>query len=262
MNELNREEKAQVVASVVERLERTQTVVAADFRGLNVAQISELRLKLRDADAEMTVVKNTLSRRAADQAGHQTLVPYLTGPTGLVWVNGDVAAAAKVLDDFAKAHATVFSVRGGIMDGADLDPGVIKQLASLPSRDVLLAKLAGGVAAPLTGLAGGLNALLSTLARTLSAVAGSGQLATGEASASAADSSASDEPASDTAADESTSDESADAQAHADGSETEAAADAAPDGDEAPDSNDSDSSADADESTDGAADGDAETPES
>lgn len=185
VKQLNREEKAQVIADVVERLERTGTVVAADFRGLSVAALADLRGKLREADAEMTVVKNTLSKRAADQVGRDALVPYLTGPTGLVWVNGDPAAAAKVLSDFAKAH-DVFSVRGGILDGEDLPEGSIKALAALPSRDVLLARLAGGIAAPLTGLAGGLQALITTMARTLAAVQTSGQLAAGEAPASEA----------------------------------------------------------------------------
>lgn len=168
-------------------MERTGTVVAADFRGLSVADISELRTKLRDADAEMTVVKNTLSRRAADQVGgREALTPYLTGPTGLVWVNGDPAAAAKVLDEFAKEHEETFSVRGGILDGDDLPVSALKQLASLPTRDVLLAKLAGGIAAPLTGLAGGLQSLISTFARTLGAVQASGQLAEGSAPAESA----------------------------------------------------------------------------
>lgn len=131
-----------MVADTVERLSKTSTVVAADFRGLTVAQVAELRSKLRDADAEMTVVKNTLSRRAVDESGHSALLPYLTGPTGLVWVNGDPAGAAKVLSDFGKAH-DVFSVRGGMLDGADLNEASLKQLASLPSRDVLLSQLAG-----------------------------------------------------------------------------------------------------------------------
>ncbi len=164
-------------------MERTGTVVAADFRGLSVADITELRTKLRDADAEMTIIKNTLSRRAADQVGRDALTPYLTGPTGLVWVNGDPAAAAKVLSDFAKEHEETFSVRGGTLDGEDLPLAALQQLASLPSRDVLLAKLAGGIAAPLTGLAGGLQSLISTFARTLGAVQASGQLAEGSAPA-------------------------------------------------------------------------------
>ncbi len=183
MNTLNREEKAQVIADVVERLERTSTVVTADFRGLSVAELAELRGKLREADAEMTVVKNTLTRRAADQTGHSALLPYLTGPTGLVWVNGDPASAAKALSDFAKAHDATFSMRGGMLDGADLDESSLKTLASLPSKGVLLAQLAGGIAAPLTGLAGGLQSLISTMARTLSAVASSGRLGASESPA-------------------------------------------------------------------------------
>lgn len=249
MNKLNRDEKAQVVAEVVERFGRTTTVVTADFRGLTVAELAELRGKLREADAEMTVVKNTLSRRAADQTGNAALLPYLEGPTGLVWVNGDPAAAAKVLSDFAKAHEERFSMRGGMLDGADLDLASLGTLASLPSRDVLLAKLAGGIAAPLTGLAGGLQSLISTMARTLSAVAASGQLAAGEAPAAeapAAEAPAAEAPAAEApaeavpAADAPVEDTSADA-APADDSpaddapaEEPAADEAAPAADDAP----------------------------
>lgn len=237
-----------MVADTVERLSKTSTVVAADFRGLTVAQVAELRSKLRDADAEMTVVKNTLSRRAVDESGHSALLPYLTGPTGLVWVNGDPAGAAKVLAEFGKAH-DVFSVRGGMLDGADLNEASLKQLASLPSKDVLLSQLAGAVAAPLTGLAGGLQALISTMARTLSAVASSGQLAAGEAPAEAAPA-VEEAPAAEAVADEAPADEAPAAEAPADEATTEEAAPAA---DDAP----ADAAAEGD-----AGDGEAETPES
>jgi large subunit ribosomal protein L10 len=203
---LNRDEKAQVVAEVAGRLEATDTVVTADFRGLTVAELAQLREKLREADAEMTVVKNTLSRRAAEQTGRSALVQYLTGPTGLVWVNGDPARAAKALSDFEKAHQAVFTIRGGVLGAEDLPPESIVRLASLPSREQLLAQLAGGIAAPLTGLAGSLSSLIGTLARTLAAVQGSGALAPGEALAqepaaeSPAPEAAADAPAADTAA--------------------------------------------------------------
>jgi large subunit ribosomal protein L10 len=203
---LNRDEKAQVVAEVAGRLEATDTVVTADFRGLTVAELAQLREKLREADAEMTVVKNTLSRRAAEQTGRSALVQYLTGPTGLVWVNGDPARAAKALSDFEKAHQAVFTIRGGVLGAEDLPPESIVRLASLPSREQLLAQLAGGIAAPLTGLAGSLSSLIGTLARTLAAVQGSGALAPGEAPAqepaaeSPAPEAAADAPAEDTAA--------------------------------------------------------------
>lgn len=181
VTELNREEKSQVVAAVVERLERTEAVVAADFRGLTVAELADLRGRLREAEAVMTVVKNTLSRRAVDQTGREALRPYLEGPTGLVWVNGDPARAAKALSDFAKDHQEVFSIRGGILGDGDLPAASILKLATLPSREQMLAQLAGGLAAPLSGLAGSLNALLGNLARTLAAVRDSGALAPGEA---------------------------------------------------------------------------------
>ena len=180
MTQLNREEKGQVVAGVVERLERTEAVVTADFRGLTVAELAELRGKLREADAEMTVIKNTLSRRAADQTGRSALLPYLQGPTGLVWINGDPARAAKALSDFAKAHEDVFTIRGGVLGQDDLPTQSILKLASLPSREQMLAQLAGGMIAPIAGLAGGMNALLSTFARALAAVRDSGALAPGE----------------------------------------------------------------------------------
>lgn len=233
-----------MVADTVERLEKTSTVVAADFRGLTVAQVAELRTKLRDADAEMTVVKNTLSRRAVDASGHSALLPYLTGPTGLVWVNGDPAGAAKVLSDFAKAH-DVFSVRGGMLDGADLNEASLKQLASLPSKDVLLSQLAGAVAAPLTGLAGGLQALISTMARTLTAVASSGQLAAGEAPAEAAPAAEAPVVEEAPAAEETPNDEAPAA--------SETTEEAAPAADDAP----ADAAAEGD-----AGDGEADTPES
>ncbi len=181
MTKLNRDEKGQVVAEVVERLERTETIVTADFRGLTVAELADLRGKLRDAEAEMTVVKNTLSRRAADQTGRSALLPYLEGPTGLVWVNGDPAQAAKALSDFAKAHKEVFTIRGGVLGSEDLPAASIVRLASLPSREQMLGQLAGALASPISGLAGRLTSLIGNMARVLAAVRDSGALAPGEA---------------------------------------------------------------------------------
>ena len=228
VTKLNRDEKAQVVAEVAGRLEATETVVTADFRGLTVAELAQLREKLREADAEMTVVKNTLSRLAAEQTGRSALVQYLAGPTGLVWVNGDPARAAKALSDFEKTHQEVFTIRGGVLGAEDLPADSIVRLASLPSREQLLAQLAGGIAAPLTGLAGGLSSLIGTLARTLAAVQGSGALAPGEAPApepaaeapvqeAPAEEAAAEAPASDAPA----ADEAPAADAHADAAPTD-----------------------------------------
>jgi large subunit ribosomal protein L10 len=135
-----------------------------------VKQLSELRIRLRAADAEYTVVKNTLARRAASQTGREALLPYLDGPTGLTWVSGDPATAAKALDGFASEHPAALTVKGGLLEGAELSPEDAARLAKLPSREQLLGRLAGGIASPLTGLAGGLSNLIGGLARTLAAV--------------------------------------------------------------------------------------------
>lgn len=132
--------------------------------------ISELRIGLADADTQFTVVKNTLARRAAQAAGREALVEHMVGPTGLAWVGGDPAVAAKVLDKFAAAHKETFTIKGGLLEGTTITTDEISRLAKLPSREQLLAQLAGGVAAPLTGLAGSLNALIGGLARSLGAV--------------------------------------------------------------------------------------------
>jgi large subunit ribosomal protein L10 len=169
VRQLNRDEKAEVIAELERRLGATGTILAADFRGLTVKQISELRGALRAADAEMTVVKNTLARRAATNTGREALLPYLDGPTGLVWVSGDPALAAKALNAYATQNDAL-AIRGGLLEGADIDAEGVKRLASLPSREQLIAQLAGGVASPLRGLAGAMNNLISGLARTLAAV--------------------------------------------------------------------------------------------
>lgn len=137
---------------------------------MTVKELSGLRVKLRDAGAGMTVVKNTLARRAADETGRAALLPYLTGPSGLVWAGGDAAQTAKILSDTAKAVGGRMSLKGGVMGDTDLPAEAVQALAALPSREVLLAQLAGGVAAPLTGLAGALNNLIGGLARSLGAL--------------------------------------------------------------------------------------------
>jgi len=128
------------------------------------------RGRLREADASFTVIKNTLARRAATDAGRDALLPLLEGPVGLLWVGGDPATAARVLKEFADGHDGKPAPKGGLLDGEELTVETILQLASLLPRDQLLGQLAGGIAAPLTGLAGGLNNLLAGLARTLAAV--------------------------------------------------------------------------------------------
>ena len=148
----------------------SDTIFAADYRGLTVKQMAELRTRLRAAETDFTVVKNTLARRAASATGRDALLSYLEGPTGLAWVGGDPAVAAKALNGFATEHPDALSVKGGLLDGADLPSADVVRLARLPSRDQLLGQLAGGIAAPLSGLAGSLNNLIGGLARSLGAL--------------------------------------------------------------------------------------------
>jgi large subunit ribosomal protein L10 len=159
-----------VVEEIAGRLRATEVVMAADFRGLTVKQLAELRRRLRDAEAEFTVVKNTLARRAAAESGRDGLDTLLIGPSGLIWVGGDPARAAKALNDFAREHSDRFTLKGGLLGAIALPRESIGRLASLPSREQLLAQLAGGIAAPLTGLATRLNGLVGGLARALAAL--------------------------------------------------------------------------------------------
>ena len=167
---LNRNDKSDAIAELAERLAASDTIIATDFRGLTVKELSELRVQLTAAQTEYSVVKNTLARRAAGDTGREALLPYLTGPTGLAWVKGDPAAAAKVLDEFAGKHSAAFAIKGGMLEGADLPVADVTRLAKLPSREQMLGQLAGGIASPLTGLAGGLQNLIGGLARSLGAL--------------------------------------------------------------------------------------------
>ncbi len=147
----------------------TNTVLAADFRGLSVKELSELRGALRGVEAGFTVAKNTLARRAANATGQEALLGFLNGPTGLVWVDGDAAVAAKVLNDFAQ-RLEHLELKGGLLEGRELSAAGLEHLATLPSREQLLAQLAGGVAAPLRGLAGAMNNMIAGLAQALNAL--------------------------------------------------------------------------------------------
>lgn len=169
MSTLNRDQKAQAIAALETRLGSTNTILSADFRGLTVKEFYALRTALRAAGAEMTVAKNTLARRAAASTDREALLPYMDGPTGLVWVDGDPAVAAKALADFAKTNPEL-QIKGGLLEGTDISADGITRLAALPSREQLLSQLAGGLAAPLYGLAGTMHQLIAGLARALAAV--------------------------------------------------------------------------------------------
>lgn len=166
---MNRDQKAAAIAEIADDLREAQAVFAVDPTGLSVSQAAEIRTALRGADARLRVVKNTLSERAADEAGVAELKELLQGPTALTFVRGDAAAAAKAISDYART-TDLLPFKGGFMDGAPLDVEQIKAIARLPSRDVLYGQLVGIVASPITGLARGLNALLSGVAIALGQV--------------------------------------------------------------------------------------------
>src|SRR4051794_22519534 len=166
---MNREQKAAAIAEIASDITESQAILAVDPTGLSVAQAAEIRAKLRDADARLRVTKNTLTIRAADEAGVESLKELLVGPTALTFVRGDAAAAAKAISDYSKT-TDLLPFKGGFMDGAPLTIDEIKAIAKLPSRDVLYGQLVGMVAAPITGLARGLNALLSGVAIALDQV--------------------------------------------------------------------------------------------
>ena len=209
---MNRDQKAAVIEEVAGQIKEADAVFAVDYRGISVPQAAELRTKLRDADASFRVVKNTLTERAADQAGAEGLKELLEGPTAMTFVRGDAAAAAKALRDFRRAHQ-LLEFKGGWMNGAKLTPEAIDAIAQLPSRDVLYGRLVGMVASPLTGLVSAMGGLIGGLARQLQAMADQG-LVGGDApapAAPAADASAEapaeETPAAEAAADTSTESE-------------------------------------------------------
>jgi large subunit ribosomal protein L10 len=182
---MNREQKAVAIEEIATQIDESQAIFAVDYRGISVPQVAELRAKLRDADATFTVVKNSLTERAADQAGAETLKDYLAGPTALTFVRGDAATAAKAIADYART-TQLLPFKGGLMDGAALDVDQLRSLSRLPSREVLYGQLVGVVAAPVGGLVRSLAALVGGLASALGQVQQkkeSGEIPAGEAPA-------------------------------------------------------------------------------
>jgi large subunit ribosomal protein L10 len=170
---LNRDQKAAVIDEVAGQIQEAEAVFAVDYRGISVPQAAALRIRLRDADASFRIVKNTLTERAADQAGAAGLKELLQGPTAMTFVKGDAAAAAKALRDFRRT-TQLLEFKGGWMNGAALTPDEIDAIAQLPSREVLYGRLVGMVASPLTGLASAMGGLIGGLARQLQQMADEG----------------------------------------------------------------------------------------
>src|ERR1700746_1785400 len=182
---MNRDQKAAAIAEIAAHIDESHAIFAVDYRGISVPQIAELRTKLRDADATFKVVKNSLTERAADDAGAVTLKDYLTGPTALTFVRGDAATAAKAIADYARA-TQLLPFKGGVMDGDVLEVDQIRALSRLPSREVLYGQLVGVVDSPISGVVRTLSALLGGLAAALGQVRDkkeSGEIPAGDAPA-------------------------------------------------------------------------------
>lgn len=162
-------QKAELVSSLANRLRRSQTIYVTDFTGLDVAQITQLRRKLRAAGAEYAVVKNTLALRALTAAQVAGIEGHLDGPTALVLGGADPVAPAKILADFAKEHEKP-SVRGGLVEGKTITPAEVRRLAALPSKPELMAQLAGSLQGPLAGFVGVLSGLMWNMLGALEAL--------------------------------------------------------------------------------------------
>src|SRR5947209_15745043 len=189
---MNRDQKAAVVEELAGQIRASDAVFAVDYRGISVAQAADLRARLRDSGTRFRIVKNSLTERAADEAGASALKDLLTGPTALAFVAGDAALAAKALNDAARVLGTL-EFKGGLLGGVPLTAEEVQRIARLPARDVLHAQLVGTVASPLSGLVRTLNALIAGLAVQLGQIAEQG-LVNGEAPVSEPEAAAASEP--------------------------------------------------------------------
>ncbi|MBA2343138.1 MAG: 50S ribosomal protein L10 [Thermoleophilaceae bacterium] len=176
---MNKEQKAAVVEQVAAQIQESEAVFAVDYRGISVQQAAELRERLGDADATLRVVKNTLTRRAVEQAGADSLGELLEGPTAFTFVRGDAALAAKALATFRKEN-DLLEFKGGTMEGEAVSVEQIEAISRLPGLDALRAQFVGVLASPVTGLVRGLGGLVQGLASQLGQIRDQG-LVEGEA---------------------------------------------------------------------------------
>lgn len=167
---MNKESKQQVVAELHDKLDRAKAVFLADFRGLNVGKVTDLRNELRKADVEYKVVKNTLLELAVRDTDKVSLVQHFAGPTAVALTYTDPVAAAKVLARYEKDLQTPFKLKGGVLSGKAITVADIQALADLPSREVLLAKMLGSMNAPTTNFVCVLAAVPGSFVRALDAI--------------------------------------------------------------------------------------------
>jgi large subunit ribosomal protein L10 len=163
--------KRQAVTELAEMLRSSSAIAVADYRGLKVSEMQSVRRTLRERGVRLHIAKNRLLKIAADEADRAELKPMLAGPTAVATIDGDEAAMAKALADAFRPYTRIVSLRGGMLGNRAIDAAQLTRLATLPSREVLLGRLAGGMAAPMTSMAGVLAANLRNLVGVLSAVA-------------------------------------------------------------------------------------------
>jgi len=161
---MQKEDKERVVAELTEKLRQAETLFVADYRGLTMPQIDALRGKLLENGARLSVVKNTLTRRAAEAAGADALLALLEGPTAIAFIeaDGDMVAVAKALADSAR-ETRVLEIRGGVMQGREIPASSVEDLAKLPPLEILRGQVLGAVVAPLSAFAALINAPLQNL---------------------------------------------------------------------------------------------------
>ncbi len=171
---ISRAQKKKMVADYIEKMSRSGVLILTDYRGLSVAEVSDLRRRLREVDGVYQVIKNTLFTRALADAGLTIPTEYLEGPVAVGYCLGDAPPVAKVLTDFAKEKDSL-KVRGAIMGTSVLDPEAVKSMADLPPRPILLAQLVGSVQGPMSSLVSTIQAPMRELAQVLHARSEQGQ---------------------------------------------------------------------------------------
>ncbi|TYO92712.1 50S ribosomal protein L10 [Desulfallas thermosapovorans] len=166
---INKQQKEQMLQMLKEKMSSSQIIVMADYKGIDVQAMTKLRRKMRESGGELKVAKNTIIKIAARELGLEGADPYLEGPTALAFGMDDPVAPAKVMNDFIKENKKL-EIKAAILEGHIIDAAQVKDLANLPSREVLLAKVLGGMQAPMYGFAGALQGLLRNLVYVLDAV--------------------------------------------------------------------------------------------
>ena len=162
-----RPEKEQQVELLTEKLSKAKVAVLTDYRGLTVSQIQDLRGRLRGAEVEYRVVKNTLARRAAVASGHEDFQQMLAGPVGIAFGYDDLGTPVKLVNDFVRTTRLKLDIMGGLVEGRVMTAAQLRQLADLPPKEVLISQLAGTILSPLASLAAALNTPLAQLASAL-----------------------------------------------------------------------------------------------